>query len=168
MRRAARRDDLHAPTLGPELRRSPGGPSASVSLIRDDTLDSAATSPLGPPSGTFPSEEVSRYAAALALPFVAHSAAEHYWFGRSRCGAARPLLQRRVGSPIQVPVLQVQTRPMAVLADATGGSQRYVGFTYPAIEARAATPRGSPDAGQPGPSSWLATVRPELSLPVPG
>ncbi len=38
------------------------------------------------PFGNYPSpEDVERYGNAMALPFVAHSAAEHYrWFGRSQ------------------------------------------------------------------------------------
>ena len=38
------------------------------------------------PFGDYPTpEDVERYGNAMALPFVAHSAAEHYrWFGRSQ------------------------------------------------------------------------------------
>ena len=48
------------------------------SLIRDDTLVRRYLTSWAAPGGTFPSEEeISRYAAALALPFVANSSAEY-------------------------------------------------------------------------------------------
>jgi pimeloyl-ACP methyl ester carboxylesterase len=119
---------------------------------------------LGRPGRHLPSEEeISRYAAALALPFVAHSAAEYYrWFGRNQVRRDGPLFQRRVSSPIQVPVLQVQgSADGCVLADATGGSQRYVSgpYTYQAIEgAGHFLPEEAPTQVNRALIDWLATV----------
>lgn len=85
------------------------------------------------PYGEYPSpEDVRRYGDAMALPFVAHSAAEHYrWIGRSQLRQDGPLFNRRLRRPIPVPVLQLQgTEDGCVVASATGGSQRYVSGLY--------------------------------------
>jgi len=62
------------------------------------------------PQGQWPPPEVSRcYAEAMALPFVAHSAAEYYrWVVRSQWRLDGRRFARRVRSPITVPVLQLQ------------------------------------------------------------
>lgn len=108
-------------------------------LVRDDTEVRGYLTSWAAPHGAFPSdEEVSRYAAALALPFVAHSAAEYYrWVGRNQLRADGPTFQRRVSGPISVPVLQVQgSDDRCVLPSATGGSERFVQgrYTYRLIE----------------------------------
>src|SRR4029079_16930274 len=50
------------------------------------------------PFGDYPTpEDVERYGNAMAMPFVAHSAAEHYrWFGRSQLRQDGPLFNRRI------------------------------------------------------------------------
>lgn len=85
------------------------------------------------PFGEWPTpEDVARYGDAMALPFVAHSAAEHYrWFGRSQIRQDGPLFNRRIRGPITQPVLQLQgTEDRCVLADATEGSDAYVAGPY--------------------------------------
>ncbi|HOF36181.1 MAG TPA: alpha/beta hydrolase [Dermatophilaceae bacterium] len=163
MQRAARRDRAQRSALSfVGHLQWPFRPERS--LIRDDTLVRRYLTSWAAPGGTFPSEEeISRYAAALALPFVAHSAAEYYrWFGRNQVRRDGPLFQRRVGSPIQVPVLQVQgSADGCVLADATGGSQRYVSgpYTYQAIEgAGHFLPEEAPTQVSRALIDWLATV----------
>jgi len=61
------------------------------------------------PEGQWPSREVAqRYAEAMALPFVAHSAAEYYrWVVRSQLRLDGRRFAQRVGSPITVPVLEL-------------------------------------------------------------
>jgi len=134
------------------------------SLVRDDTQVRGYLTSWAAPGGAFPSEEeVDRYAAALALPFVAHSAAEYYrWFGRNQVRADGPVFQRRVSGPIQVPVLQLQgLADGCVLAAATGGSQRYVKapYTYRAIEgAGHFLGEEAPEQVNAALEQWLATV----------
>lgn len=85
------------------------------------------------PYGEYPSpDDVTRYADAMALPFVAHSAAEHYrWIGRSQVRQDGPLFNRRLKPPVTVPVLQLQgTEDGCVLASATDGSADYVAGPY--------------------------------------
>ena len=44
---------------------------------------------------------MERYGNAMAMPFVAHSAAEHYrWFGRSQLRQDGPLFNRRIRGPV--------------------------------------------------------------------
>lgn len=76
--------------------------------------------------------DVRRYADAMALPFVAHSAAEHFrWLGRSQIRQDGPLFHRRIRVPVPVPVLQLQgTEDSCVIAEATTGSERYAGAGY--------------------------------------
>jgi pimeloyl-ACP methyl ester carboxylesterase len=59
------------------------------------------------PEGRWPSQEVAqRYADAMALPFVAHSAAEYYrWVVRSQWRLDGRRFAQCVDSPITVPVL---------------------------------------------------------------
>ena len=54
------------------------------------------------PFGDYPTpDDVERYGNAMAMPFVAHSAAEHYrWFGRSQLRQDGPLFNRRIRGPI--------------------------------------------------------------------
>ena len=85
------------------------------------------------PFGNYPSaEDVARYGDGMMIPFVAHSAAEHYrWLGRSLVRPDGPLFMRRIRHPITVPVLQLQgTEDGCVLAEATSGSGAYVPGDY--------------------------------------
>jgi pimeloyl-ACP methyl ester carboxylesterase len=85
------------------------------------------------PFGDYPTpEDVERYGNAMAMPFVAHSAAEHYrWFGRSQLRQDGPLFNRRIRGPVTQPVLQLQgTEDGCVLADCTRGSADYVSGPY--------------------------------------
>lgn len=104
------------------------------------------------PGGTFPTEEdVSRYAGAIALPFVAHSAAEYYrWFGRNQLRWDGPALRRRLRRPIEVPVLRLHgAADGCFLEESTRGSERFV--SGPLAE------RIVPDAGH-----FLAEEAPDL------
>ena len=104
------------------------------------------------PGGAFPAEEdVSRYAGALALPFVAHSAAEYYrWFGRNQLRWDGPALRRRLRRPIEVPVLRLHGELDGCFLEAsTRGSGRYV--------AGPLTERVVPEAGH-----FLAEESPEV------
>ncbi len=83
--------------------------------------------------GAFPTDEdVQRYAAAMALPFVAHSAAEYYrWIGRNQVRFDGPLFNRRLGPAVTVPVLQLQgSADGCVIAEATTGSAAFVAGPY--------------------------------------
>jgi pimeloyl-ACP methyl ester carboxylesterase len=85
------------------------------------------------PGGPFPrDEDVSRYAAAMALPFVAHSAAEYYrWIGRNQLRWDGPMFNRRVGVPIDVPVLHLQGRQDGCVLEPTAeASGRFVRGRY--------------------------------------
>ena len=81
------------------------------------------------PSGSFPTaEDVCRYGDGMMIPFVAHSAAEHYrWLGRSSVRPDGPIFMRRIRHAIRVPVLQLQgADDGCVLASATHGSGAFV------------------------------------------
>ncbi|HON73640.1 MAG TPA: alpha/beta hydrolase [Dermatophilaceae bacterium] len=85
------------------------------------------------PGGSYPTPaDVERYAAAMALPFVAHTAAEHYrWLGRSQLRQDGPLFAHRLKPPIHVPVLHLQGgADGCVLPSVTSGSDQYVVSTY--------------------------------------
>ena len=85
------------------------------------------------PFGTFPTtEDVSRYGDGMMIPFVAHSAAEHYrWLGRSSVRPDGPLFMRRIRRAIRVPVLQLQgTDDGCVIAAVTHGSGAFVPGDY--------------------------------------
>lgn len=106
-----------------ELSRSPRW---VASLLRD----------WASPFGEYPrDDDLHRYASAMQIPFVAHSAAEHYrWIGRSTLRPDGPLFMRRIRRPIEVPVLQLQgTEDRCVLAAATSGSAAYVAADYRAV-----------------------------------
>ncbi len=116
------------------------------------------------PYGEYPSpEDVTRYGDAMAMPFVAHSAAEHYrWLGRSQLRQDGPLFNRRVRAPITQPVLHLQgTEDGCVLADATSGSGRYVTgrYTHELVEgAGHFLTEESPDRVSGAIVDWLDTV----------
>ncbi|EWS99690.1 alpha/beta hydrolase [Intrasporangium oryzae NRRL B-24470] len=83
--------------------------------------------------GGYPSsDDTDRYADAMMIPFVAHSASEHYrWLGRSSIRPDGPIFMRRIRGAIRVPVLQLQgSEDRCVLADATHGSGAYVPGDY--------------------------------------
>jgi pimeloyl-ACP methyl ester carboxylesterase len=85
------------------------------------------------PYGSYPqAQDIQRYGDAMMIPFVAHSAAEHYrWLGRSSVRPDGPMFMRRIRGKIHVPVLQVQgTDDRCVLAGATTGSGSYVPDDY--------------------------------------
>lgn len=85
------------------------------------------------PFGAFPTgADISRYGNAMMIPFVAHSAAEHYrWIGRSSVRPDGPMFMRRIRHPIRVPVLQLQgTDDRCVLPAATYGSGAWVPGDY--------------------------------------
>lgn len=91
------------------------------------------------PRGPFPGEaDIECYGNAMQLPFVAHSAAEHYrWFGRSQLRPDGPLFNHRIAGPARVPVLQVQgADDGCVLAGSTNGSAQYAaaGYDYHLLE----------------------------------
>jgi pimeloyl-ACP methyl ester carboxylesterase len=80
------------------------------------------------PDGIWPSpEEARRYSDAMALPFVAHSAAEYYrWVVRSQVRPDGWRYAARMKTPISVPVLQLHGRDDgAVLAASAGGSGEF-------------------------------------------
>ena len=81
------------------------------------------------PDGAWPSaEEVRRYADAMAIPFVAHSAAEYYrWVVRSQLRLDGRRFAERVRRRIDIPVLHLHGElDGAVLASAATGSRDFV------------------------------------------
>ncbi len=113
------------------------------------------------PYGDFPTEEdTHRYADSMALPFVAHSAAEYYrWFGRSQLRQDGPLFNRRVRGQIQQPVLHLQgTEDGCVIADACHGSRRYTSGRYDHVSIEGAghfLPEESPERVSATIVDWL-------------
>ena len=80
------------------------------------------------PEGIWPSpEEATIYADAMALPFVAHSAAEYYrWLVRSQARPDGWRFAATMKKPISVPVLQLHgERDGAVLPSTARGSAAY-------------------------------------------
>ena len=80
------------------------------------------------PEGIWPSpEEAKRYSDAMALPFVAHSAAEYYrWLVRSQVRPDGWRFAALMRTPITVPVLQLHGgHDRAVLPSSAGGSQAW-------------------------------------------
>ncbi|AKT52534.1 alpha/beta hydrolase [Arsenicicoccus sp. oral taxon 190] len=69
----------------------------------------------------------SRYADQMALPFVAHSAAEYYrWMARSQLWVSGRRWAAALRRPITVPVLHLHgAQDRAVLPETMGGSMRY-------------------------------------------
>lgn len=91
------------------------------------------------PFGHYPTrDDVACYGSAMQIPFVAHSAAEHYrWLGRSSVRPDGPMFMRRVRHGVGVPVLQLQgAEDRCVLRAPTTGSGAYVpdSYTYVPIE----------------------------------
>jgi pimeloyl-ACP methyl ester carboxylesterase len=80
------------------------------------------------PEGIWPSlEEADRYAEAMAMPFVAHSAAEYYrWLVRSQVRPDGWRFARQLAAPIAVPVLQLHGEDDSmVLPEAVEGCEAY-------------------------------------------
>jgi pimeloyl-ACP methyl ester carboxylesterase len=80
------------------------------------------------PEGIWPSlEEARMYADAMALPFVAHSAAEYYrWVVRSQVRPDGWRFAARMRALVTVPVLQLQgEHDRAVLPTTASGSEAY-------------------------------------------
>ncbi len=130
-----------ASLLDPAQRRASGyilGLQKPFFPEREMTRDSAYVEGLlrswSSPRSSFPTaDDVQRYAASTRLPFVAHSAAEHYrWFGRSQLRQDGPLFNRRIKPPVDVPVLLLQGRDDGcVIARSTHRrSRRYVTGPY--------------------------------------
>ncbi len=102
-------------------------------LVRDDRQVRGYLTGWSAEHSPWPGEsDVRRYADAMALPFVAHSAAEYYrWIGRNQIRYDNPLFERRIARSIDVPVLHLQgSADRCVLADATTGSDRFVHGPY--------------------------------------
>ena len=81
------------------------------------------------PAGQWPPRDLAhRYAEAMALPFVAHSAAEYYrWVVRSQLRLDGRRFAQRVKSQITVPVLQLQgSQDGAVVPTLAPASSAYV------------------------------------------
>jgi pimeloyl-ACP methyl ester carboxylesterase len=81
------------------------------------------------PGGQWPTPDVAlRYADAMALPFVAHSAAEYYrWVVRSQVRLDGRRFAHCLKSPITVPVLQLQgEQDRAVVPALASASSAYV------------------------------------------
>ena len=116
------------------------------------------------PEGGWPStDDVSRYGDAMMIPFVAHSAAEHYrWLGRSSVRPDGPMFMRRIRHPIQVPVLQLQGEAdRCVVAAATRGSGDYVPGDYRSVTIPGAghfLAEEAPDAVSTELLSWLKSL----------
>ena len=85
------------------------------------------------PDGGWPTPDVARrYADAMALPFVAHSAAEYYrWVVRSQVRPDGRRFVRRVQRPVRVPAMYLQGDSDGVVAPSSArGSAAYVSGPY--------------------------------------
>ncbi|HET7276908.1 MAG TPA: alpha/beta hydrolase [Dermatophilaceae bacterium] len=118
------------------------------------------------PEGIWPSiDEADRYAEAMAMPFVAHSAAEYYrWLVRSQVRPDGWRFARQVAAPIRVPVLQLHgEHDSVVLPEAAEGCDAYAadGFGHHLI-ARAGhfLPEEAPEPVSRYLLDWLARAAP--------
>ncbi len=77
-------------------------------------------------------EEAERYATAMAIPFVAHSAAEYYrWLVRSQPRRDGRRFRAGISAPIEVPVLQLHgSQDRLVLPESAAGSGRHVAAAH--------------------------------------
>jgi pimeloyl-ACP methyl ester carboxylesterase len=116
------------------------------------------------PQGIWPSpEEASLYADAMALPFVAHSAAEYYrWVVRSQVRPDGWRFAQRMRAPVTVPVLQLHGEDDgAVLPSTAAGSEAYVSGRFERHLVPAAghfLPEEAPDVVNRYLVDWLATL----------
>ena len=89
----------------------------------------------------------------MALPFVAHSAAEHYrWLVRSQVRPDGRLFERRMRGPITMPVLQLQGAEDRVLLETAPGSADYCAGPFGSTWSRApatSCPRRRPTRSTP-------------------
>ncbi len=133
-------------------------------LVRDDRQVAGYLRGWAAPGSEFPSyEDIHRYAAAMTLPFVAHSAAEYYrWIGRNQLRPDGPLFESRVGRPIEVPVLHMQgSADRCVLESATAGSDRFVRGPYTQVSVTDAghfLSEEAPEVVTAELIAWLATL----------
>ena len=100
------------------------------------------------------------YADAMALPFVAHSAAEYYrWVVRSQVRPDGWQFAKRVSGPVQVPVLQLHGEDdPAVLPEIMPTSRARCAGPFEAYEVPAAghfLPEEAPDAVNAHLVRWL-------------
>lgn len=112
-------------------------------LARDPARVAAILSGGGDPSwpgdGPDGQEMVRRYAEAMAVPFVAHSAMEYFrWVVRSQVRSDGRRFAEAVSRPVDVPVLQVHgNRDAYVLPSSARGSEHHVtaDFRYTELDA---------------------------------
>jgi pimeloyl-ACP methyl ester carboxylesterase len=113
------------------------------------------------PGGSWPTPDVARrYADAMALPFVAHSAAEYYrWVVRSQVRPDGRRFVRRVQGRVQVPAMYLQGDCDGALApSSTRGSAAYVAGPYEEHVLAGAghfLPEEAPDAVTAHLTRWL-------------
>ena len=116
------------------------------------------------PYGIWPSPQEARtYADAMALPFVAHSAAEYYrWVVRSQLRPDGWRFARRLRTPVQVPVLRLHgEHDSAVLPESAGGSAHYCAGRFEAhLVPRAGhfLPEEAPDQVNHRLVAWLGAL----------
>ena len=116
------------------------------------------------PFGSYPEpEDVARYGDAMMIPFVAHSAAEHYrWLGRSSVRPDGPMFMRRIRHAIRVPVLQLQgTDDGCVIPDATYGSGAFVPGDFRHVKVKGAghfLTEEAPDQVNATLTKWLGSL----------
>ncbi len=118
------------------------------------------------PTGIWPSvEEARRYADAMALPFVAHSAAEYYrWVVRSQVRPDGWRFAARMKRPVEVPAMHLHgTHDGAVIAETAGGSSQFVAARYDQQLIEGAghfLPEEAPDQVNARLLEWLGAVAP--------
>lgn len=108
-------------------------------------------------------EEATRYAEAMAIPFVAHSAAEGYrWLVRARLHIQGREYLRTVRRPAQVPVLQLHgTHDQIVTAALAERSRRWAAgpYTWRPIDGAGHAPHEQCPAEVTGAlAGWLRTL----------
>lgn len=117
------------------------------------------------PGGAFPTpEDVARYGDAMMIPFVAHSAAEHYrWLGRSQLRPDGPFFMRRIRHAIHVPVLELHgADDRCVLVSSIRGSEKYAAGDFRSVTIPRAghfLTEEAPDAVSTELIRWLKSVR---------
>ena len=96
------------------------------------TLLCSGGDPAWPDAGPVGQDVVRRYAEAMAVPFVAHSALEYFrWAVRSQPRRDGRRFREAVSRPVDVPVLHLQgARDAYVLASSARGSGKHVTGSY--------------------------------------